>query len=259
MTIRSKENLENNTPPVHGSSEYIDTLLRQLPDDEKKALLEKHVQQSLPMVVEDKDENKLANINYQEHGLNISEFHFVLEYFNNGYNALQAYLTVHPDVRWESAKTLGHSTIHRPYVKQFISLCMNAMGMTNVELERRLEALIEADPLDCFDFDENGKIIRFNAIKAKRTGMSPLIKGFKQTKFGVEVSFVPFDKLMDIATKVRGMQKKISITGDLHKIAEGNDLPVDDIVDMVSVVRKQIKPAVIARFDNGIEIYQDDS
>lgn len=261
MTIGNDQNLDIQPEP-QVSSDYVDALLRQLSPDAKADLLQKHAEQTLPVVVEDKPENKLANINYQEYGLNRAEFNFVLEYFGNGYNALQAYLTVHPHVQWKSAKARGHAVLHKPIVAQFIAACMDAIGLNNQALERRLESMIDSDPLDAYEIvtDEKGKEhLVFNLEKAKELGLGKLIKSIKPGRFGMEVSFVTQDKLLDIMTKVRGMQKKVSITGDLHKIAEGNDLAVDDLQDMLGFLRKETRPQLVAKMSNGIEIYQDES
>lgn len=257
MTIGNSEIFENHELKKPVSSEFADMVLRQLSPEERQSLIDKHNTHDLPVVVEDVPENKLAGLNYQEYGLTELDFLFVGEYFANGFNGKQAYMSVQSSVTPESAAVRAHQVLNKSNVKKFLSAVLDAMGMSNVELERRLEVLISADPMDAFDMV--GDTLTFNLERARRLGVTRLIKGIKQTRYGVEVSFVPIDKLLDIATKVRGMQKKVAITGKLEQIAEGTPHDISKLQALTEFLTKKAKPTLLARDqNNGIEIYQSD-
>lgn len=258
MTIGSEKKTEIQPDP---GSNYLDALFRQLSPEQREDFLNRHSgEETLPAVIEDKPENKIAHLNYQEFGLNDLEWRFVQEYFANGYNASRAYLTANPTVKPDTARQMGPRFIRKPHIHRFVNACFNAIGMTNAELERRLEVLSTVDLLDAYDIDEKtGEIIRFNALKAKQSGVSMLITSIKVGKNGkYEVTTEPRSRLIDIHTKVRGMQKQVSITADVHKIAEGNDRSADEVKEILEVLKEVAKEEIIARTPDGVTIYASD-
>ena len=238
----------------------LDAMIRQMPEIERQRFLQKYSTPNLPAIVEDVPENKLAGVNYQNHGVSPFEFEFIQHYFSNGYNATQAYLAVSQECSYETAKANGYKMVHSPVVRNFIRVCFDRMGMDNNELERRIEAMIDVDPLDCFDIKKNKKgeeYLDINFTKMLESGASKLIKSIEMTRFGPKIQFVDRTKLVDIQTKVRGMQKKVSITTDLQKIAEWTGMEKDEVSDMYEVVKEAVRQEVVTR-DDDVRFYYDD-
>lgn len=234
--------------------EKIRSLLAELPAEDQQEIVAETLNTTQGQFKE-----RLADLAYQDFGLSDLEYSFVLEYLTNGYNATQAYKAIKPHVQIQSARVHGCVMKAKPHVQRFLGEMMDRIGLTNSELERRLESIVNTSMEDFFSLNPFGEL-ELDLKKAYASGAFANVQMIRWTK-GAKwptIQFVDRTRGLDILTRVRGMQKEVRINADLAKLAQASNLSPEQLEQLKDAMKEEMVIDLKARQVGDKVVYEAD-
>lgn len=230
----------------------IRSLLSELPDEDRQEIVAETLTEIAPV------ESRLADLNHHDFGITDFECVFVMEYVTNGFNATQAYLTARPETAVASARVQACMVKGKAEVQRFIDEMLNRIGLTNSELERRLESIGNASMQDFFSLNDEDKLI-LDLPKAYASGAFSSVQRIRWTKGSdwPDIQFFDKTRAYDILTRVRGMQKEVRIIADLTKLAQQSNLSEEQLEQLKDAMREELVIDMKKSVKNGETIYEE--
>lgn len=183
----------------------------------------------------------LELVDYRDYGLSEAQYFFCMEYVQNGFNATRAYMTVF-GTKHDSANVLAVRMRNNPSVASYLEAVFERIMISNNEIQLRIQDML-AVSLDDF-IDDNGEGI--DLLKAKKAGALRGIQRLRKTQHGWDIQLYDRVKLLDVMTRVRGMQKQVKITADLDNMAREFGMDAEILHVMKDQMKKRIKQELLS-------------
>jgi hypothetical protein len=180
----------------------------------------------------------IADLHYEDYGLEDYQAMFCAEYLQNGFNATRAYIAVvAPGMDPVVAKSASARLRNHPNVARYLEVLFEHLVISNSEIQLRLQDMLTVSMEDFLD--ESGE--KIDLRKAYEMGALRGVQRLRKTEHGWDIQLYDRTKAIDIFTRVRGMQKQVKITADLDKIAQEHNVPAADLQAYKERVKSQLK------------------
>ncbi len=241
MTIRNS-NLDMLKQLIQGLSEAErNELLTEMLSNEPSAALALSPASSQSIV--ETAVHTLAGLDFTDYGLDERQFLFCLEYAQNGFNGAAAYRTVFdPKMSLAVSRAAAARLRNSPKIVEFLEVLFDKLLISNAEVQLRLVDMLNVSMEDFIAEDGNS----IDLATAKALGAMRGVQRLRRTEHGWDIQLYDRVKMLDVLTRVRGMQKTVKITADLDKMAEEFDYPAEDLHEIKRQMKEKLKLDLIA-------------